>query len=528
MVPFAVWWIKKDFRSADNAALMAAHRFALERKCALVALVVIEPEARQAPEQHVRRDRFVVESINQIAASLDALNINVFIAQGSADNVFAHLASCGLKAVFSHEETGLLWTYSRDTRLHKFFLERGIHWQEFPFNGVVRRLGNRNLWQEQYRERIEGQMLAQPSGMLVPVSQDFCTALNEEKMSLKFSRFSLHSSCEWVNSALKWKNRQQLGGERVAHALLNRFLQPEIHGKYIASLSKPKDAQSFSSRLSPYLAFGCISSRQIIAHLANHTKSDALNKRSVSAFRSRLAWRCHFVQKLEDFPQLEEREQNSALAGLRPEMSSDDFQRWESGQTGYPLVDACLRSVHATGYLNFRMRAMLMSFATHLMWRDWRQPAWDLARAFLDFEPGIHFAQVQMQASVTGNNQIRIYNPLKQSLENDPHGTFIKQWVPELRDVDAGRIHALEGLPSRYPRPIVDLNLATASAKETLFKRFSESDVRIAAKQVQERLGSRSGVRSWRRKKSTKSAPSKSKPKKDNDSDITLFDLPGS
>jgi deoxyribodipyrimidine photo-lyase len=231
---------------------------------------------------------------------------------------------------------------------------------------------------------------------------------------------------------------------------------------------------------------------------------------------------------LEDFPQLEEREQNSALAGLRPEMSSDDFQRWESGQTGYPLVDACLRSVHATGYLNFRMRAMLMSFATHLMWRDWRQPAWDLARAFLDFEPGIHFAQVQMQASVTGNNQIRIYNPLKQSLENDPHGTFIKQWVPELRDVDAGRIHALEGLPSRYPRPIVDLNLATASAKETLFKRFSESDVRIAAKQVQERLGSRSGVRSWRRKKATKSAPSKSKPKKDNDSDITLFDLPGS
>ena len=76
MVPFAVWWIKKDFRSADNAALMAAHRFALERKCALVALVVIEPEARQAPEQHVRRDRFVVESINQIAAGLDGVCIN--------------------------------------------------------------------------------------------------------------------------------------------------------------------------------------------------------------------------------------------------------------------------------------------------------------------------------------------------------------------------------------------------------------------------------------------------------------------
>ncbi|MEY4065933.1 MAG: hypothetical protein RIR26_2141, partial [Pseudomonadota bacterium] len=275
-----VWWIKKDLRIADNAALCAAHAAARLRGCPLVALWVDEPEVYTAPEYHPRRDRFVFDCLIDLDSSLSELNIPLWIARGRAVDVFAALIPVGLVAVYSHEETGVLWTFHRDLALKRFLRERAVAWTEFPTNGVVRGLKNRDHWHALYQERMKSACLPIPAERLLSTAGSTLRLMTEFPLGTEFFRWKSERQSVWAQRFGSWKGTQQRGGERVAHALLERFLQPQIHRKYIASLAKPKEAQTFSSRLSPYLAFGCISSRQVLGRLTG-------NERSLSAFRSR-------------------------------------------------------------------------------------------------------------------------------------------------------------------------------------------------------------------------------------------------
>jgi deoxyribodipyrimidine photo-lyase len=142
------------------------------------------------------------------------------------------------------------------------------------------------------------------------------------------------------------------------------------------------------------------------------------------------------------------------------------------------MVDACMRSLVATGWLNFRMRAMLVSFAAYHLWLHWREPGLHLARQFLDFEPGIHWSQMQMQSGTTGINTLRIYSPAKQQTEHDLHGAFVRRWVPE------------SGSAS-YPKPIVDERAAVAHAKQRLYGLRGTAAARAEAAAIQDRHGSR-------------------------------------
>jgi deoxyribodipyrimidine photo-lyase len=473
-------WFKRDLRVADHPALALAAGMG-----AVLPVYIVEPDYWALPDTSARQWAFTEDCLTDLRAVLAGLGAPLVVRVGDAGEVLGKLCRAHrISRIISHEETGNLWTFARDRRVRAWARQAGIDWVELPQSGVVRRLTGRDGWaglRDGFMARAIEDLPA-----LAGVAGAGPGAIPTARMLRLADDRCLH---------------RQAGGRARGLAALDSFLTSRGQ-PYRAAMSSPLTGERACSRLSPHLALGSLSVREVAqATAARQTERPGGGwGGSLASFQSRLAWRDHFIQKLESQPDIETRCLHRATEGLRPrEPDAQRLAAWAKGETGLPFLDACMRYLAATGWLNFRMRSdgdggcvlsAVAGLAGHRR-RFWHGCSPITNRASTG-------PRCRCSREPPASTSIRIYNPVKQGLDQDPTGVFTRRWVPELAPVPDGFLQepwkwpGADGLlGQRYPEPLVDVAAAARMARDTVWGLRRTAGFAGEAARVAEAHGSR-------------------------------------
>jgi deoxyribodipyrimidine photo-lyase len=436
-------WHRRDLRPADNRALAEA-----SDRGPVLPVALFDPDR---PLRSPARTRFLLESLKDLGDWYREHGCRLRVITGDLADLHQLATDTDADVVFNLDES-CIDSVSRQRQAIEYGFEA------FGEDAVVRSGESRDGWREQARSYLRGEMIT-------PLSDLEAATMEEppgEEVGTVIDRHMPTVEADVPD-----------GGREDGRERLRTFVR-SIE-RYPSSISSPSEAERHCSRLSPYIAAGCLSVREI--YQAVHRASGPDHAKEM--FLDRLVWHQHFRQKLQDNPDLTEEAVNPVYQGLHREDRDERLiDAWKNGRTGFPMVDAAMRALVETGFINFRMRSMCASFYSYILKQWWKEGADFMYRHFLDADAAINYGQWQMQSGLVGVHANRIYDPVKQWEENDPDGAFIREYIPELRELP----DAVIGAPWRlsedqqeeygvrigqeYPERIVNYDREARKARE--------------------------------------------------------------
>lgn len=444
-------WFRRDLRITDNTALSEAARRAEE----IIPVFVLEDALRTGPDVGAARLAFLLRSVESLQKNLETLGYRLLLPRGRSVEVIPDLArQLGVDAVFANRRYEP-YALARDEKILHALNAAGVGFEVFK-DAVA--------WEEQEILTQAGR----PFTVFTPYSKAWKTRrpvaprprLAPGKMAKgpMPADEGLPADAGELGHALN--QTVPAAGEHAAMKVLNEFLEGPVF-QYGSRRDFP--ALEGTSGLSPHLRCGTIGIRHVYARLrAAREGVGAEGQRQCDVWLNELIWREFYLQILVNFPHV-------VKGAFRPEYdqlewgdNESHFQAWCAGQTGFPIVDAAMRCLNATGTMHNRLRMIVAMFLTKDLLLDWRKGERYFMQQLVDGDMAANNGGWQW-SSGTGTDAapyFRIFNPVSQAEKFDPDGAFVRRWVPELAHVGAESLHApwespLECYRRGYPQRIV-------------------------------------------------------------------------
>ena len=447
-------WFRRDLRLQDNEIVYKA----TQNQQAVLPCFIVDPWFYQQPEIAAPRVKFLFESLENLDRNLRKVGSQLCLFEGESVATIQALSRSLIQQdlqpkLYFNRDVQVEYGINRDRAILDFYHQHNLD----IHIGLNHFLQSEENYDSLWRDYHDYQQ--QP---LYPVPEQ----INTPKLNLNLPQLTIAELKQKYSQLIGTQSYLYQGGEDNAQGTLNSFVSHRYQG-YHWKMSRPWLAQQgATSHLSAHLDFGTISSRTVYQSIVEEERriDRPKNKFSLKSFRDRLRWHDKFSQRhyfhpelawKNRYPEFDEWYSPEELNGSKNEL----FRLWCTGKTGFPMVDASMRQLNTIGWMNFRMRAMCVTFLCINCGVSWHHGAQYFMSKLVDGNIAINHWQWQAQAGVTNpmSNTFRIYNPTKNLQDKDGYLQFVRYWIPELKPYSMKQLLSGEYSPtSTYPQPVLD------------------------------------------------------------------------
>lgn len=425
-----IFWFRRDLRLNDNCGLFHA----LQAGLPVIPLFIFDRNILDKLEDRDdARVTFIHRELGNINQQLQAKGSSLLVKYDTAENAWAKvLEEFEVKAVYTNQDYEP-YAHQRDEGLERFFNSKGITFHRFK---------DQVIFEKGEVVKDDGK----PYTVFTPYSRKWLQRFEREGLKHYASESLLNQFEQNPGREIPWLESMNFKKSEIQ-------LPEKEYQSIIADYATKRDIPAIkgTSRISVHLRFGTVSIRELVK-----AGYDAANK----TWLNELIWREFYFMILWNFPHTVNKAFKPDYDRLVWRNNEEEFKAWCEGRTGYPIVDAGMRELNATGFMHNRVRMITASFLTKHLLIDWRWGEAYFAKKLLDYEQSSNVGGWQWAASC-GNDAapyFRVFNPALQTEKFDPQLVYIKKWIPEFND------------PFQYPQPIVEHSLARNRVLEAFKK----------------------------------------------------------